>query len=405
MAEIPGDPTLIEPQDSDLAAEAAAQEAAAVAEESTVLFEREEDTLVIRLTGTWSLDLGLPSTSELERELEITPRARRVAFNTSELGPWDSALAAFLARAGELCRARGVETDRSGLPPGLSRLLDLAEAVPEKKDAHAGAVRRSWLERIGAVSIGYGQAASEFLAFVGETSFAFANLMRGKARFQRSELALTIQQCGVEALGIVSLISFMVGAILAFMGAVQLEQFGATMYVANLVAIAMVRDMGAMMTAIIMAGRTGAAFAAQLGTMKVTQEIDALQTMGIPPLEFLVLPRIIALVLMMPLLCAYSDVVGMLGGAAVGTGMLHLSPITYYHSTIQSITLAGLFGGLLKAATYGLLIAVSGCLRGFQCGGSSSAVGDAATTAVVTSIVLVVVACGLYAVIFNILGI
>src|SRR5260370_21758645 len=129
MAETPGDPTLIAPQDADLAAEAAEQEAAAVAEESTVLFERKDDTLVIRLTGIWSLDLGLPSTSELARELQITPR--KIAFDTSELGPWDSALVAFLARAGELCRARGIEADHAGLPRGLARLLELAEAVPE----------------------------------------------------------------------------------------------------------------------------------------------------------------------------------------------------------------------------------------------------------------------------------
>ena len=198
--------------------------------------------------------------------------------------------------------------------------MELAEAVPEKKDAHIGAVRRRWLERIGALSIGFGQSVGDFLAFVGEFSIAFANMMRGKARFQRSDLALTIQQCGANALGIVTLISFMVGVILAFMGAVQLSKFGASIYVADLVGIAMVRDMGAMMTAIIMSGRTGAAFAAQLGTMKVTQEIDALQTMGISPMEFLVLPRVIALVLMMPLLCVYADVVGVLGGATVGPG-------------------------------------------------------------------------------------
>ena len=136
------------------------------------------------------------------------------------------------------------------------------------------------LERIGSISIGYGQSIGEFLAFLGEFSFAFANMLRGTARFRRSDLALNLQQCGADALGIVALISFMVGAILAFMGAVQLSKFGASIYVANLVAIGMVRDMGAMMAAIIMSGRTGAAFAAQLGTMKVTQEIDALADHG-----------------------------------------------------------------------------------------------------------------------------
>jgi phospholipid/cholesterol/gamma-HCH transport system permease protein len=189
------------------------------------------------------------------------------------------------------------------------------------------------------------------------------------------------------------------------MGAVQLQQFGAAIYVADLVGIGVTREMGAMMTAIIMAGRTGAAFAAQLGTMKVTQEIDALTTMGLSPIEFLVLPRTVALILMMPLLCLYSDFIGILGGASVGVGMLDLSFTVYIKETIAAVTLGDLFGGLFKSAVYGVLIAVAGCWRGFQCGSSSSAVGDAATAAVVTGIVMIVTACGLFAVIFSILGI
>ena len=221
MPEPPGDITASAAEDSEGALEAAERSA----DESAVLFEREDDTLVVSLIGTWSLDLGLPSTSELEGELASTPPPRRVAFETGELGAWDSALVTFVARSGELCRAKGIAVDRAGLPPGLVRLLELAESVPEKKDAHAGQVRRPLLERIGSVSIGYGQSIGEFLAFLGELSLAFANMLRGVARFRRSDLALTIQQCGADALGIVALISFLVGAILAFMGAVQLSKF------------------------------------------------------------------------------------------------------------------------------------------------------------------------------------
>ena len=167
----------------------------------------------------------------------------------------------------------------------------------------------------------------------------------------------------------------------------------------------MVRDMGAMMTAIIMSGRTGAAFAAKLGTMKVTQEIDAFTTMGISPLEFLVLPRVLALVMMMPLLCLFADFVGILGGAFVGVTMLDLSLSAYMRETISTLTFVNFAGGLIKGTTYGGLIALAGCLRGFQCGDSSSAVGDAATAAVVMSIVMVVAACGVFAVAFNFLHI
>ena len=248
-------------------------------------------------------------------------------------------------------------------------------------------------------------SATEFITFVGQLTLAFGNLIRGKARYRTADLIEVIQQCGASAVGIVTLISFLVGVILAFMGAVQLSQFGAAIYVADLVGIGMVREMGAMMTAIIMSGRTGAAFAAKLGTMKVTEEIDALTTMGISPLEFLVLPRVLALVLMMPLLCLYADFVGILGGMFVGVSMLGLSPGAYMRETISTLTMANLLGGLFKATFYGVLIAIAGCLRGFQCGNSSSAVGDAATQAVVMSIVLVVIACGTFAVLFNVLGI
>jgi phospholipid/cholesterol/gamma-HCH transport system permease protein len=232
-----------------------------------------------------------------------------------------------------------------------------------------------------------------------------AKFARGKARYRTIDFMEVVQQCGPEAVGIVSLISFLVGVILAFMGAVQLSQFGASIYVADLVGIGMVRDMGAMMTAIIMSGRTGAAFAAKLGTMKVTQEIDAFTTMGISPLEFLVLPRVLALVMMMPLLCLFADLVGILGGAFVGVAMLDLSFSAYMRETISTFTFVNFIGGLIKGTTYGGLIALAGCLRGFQCGDSSSAVGDAATKAVVMSIVMVVAACGAFAVIFNFLKI
>jgi len=235
-------------------------------------------------------------------------------------------------------------------------------------------------------------------------TIALGRFMVGRARYRRVDLMVAIQDCGANAFGIVTLISFLVGTILAFMGAVQLEQFGASIFVADLVGIGMARDMGAMMTAIIMAGRTGAAFAAQLGTMKVTQEIDALSTMGISPMEFLVLPRVIALILMMPLLCFYSDLMGVLGGAAVGSGVLGLSFTTYFRETLHAVTLGDVLGGVFKSSVYGVIIAISGCLRGFQCGNNSSAVGDAATSAVVTGIVFIVVACGSFALVFNILG-
>jgi phospholipid/cholesterol/gamma-HCH transport system permease protein len=284
-------------------------------------------------------------------------------------------------------------------------MLALAEVVPEREGARGKDEKATVVARMGTWSIDLWKGAVSGVEFLGSCVIAMGSLARGRARFRRSDLFLHMQEAGVEALPIVTLISFLVGTILAFVGAVQLEQFGATIYVANLVGIAMVREMGAMMTGIVMAGRTGAAYAAQLGSMKVNQEIDALATMGISPLEFLVLPRMIALALMMPLLCLYSDAIGILGGVTVGVLGLGLSPITYYQYTQWAVQLDDLFGGIVKASVYGLLIAFFGCLRGMQSGSSSSAVGEATTRAVVSSIVAIISACGIFAVVFYVIGI
>ena len=366
---------------------------------------RGDDTLLVLLAGSWRLQDDLPSANEVRKQVKSNPRVRRIAFETQEITAWDSGLLTFLTKLVNQSAQGQIELDREGLPSGVRRLLSLAEAVPEKKGARTEAVQTSFVERVGRSFIDSEQSLLEMLTFFGEVTLTFVKLLRMKARYRTSDLMLLIQECGAQALPIVTLISFLVGVILAFVGAIQLAQFGAQIYVADLVGIAMVRDMGAMMTGIIMAGRTGAAFAAQLGTMKVTQEIDAFTTMGFSPLEFLVLPRMIALILMMPLLALYSDLVGILGGAAVGLGMLDLSATTYFRETMHAINLTDFFGGVFKSAVYGVLIALSGCLRGLECGSSSSAVGDATTSAVVTGIVFIIATCGIFSVIFYALGI
>jgi len=203
---------------------------------------------------------------------------------------------------------------------------------------------------------------------------------------------------------VVTLVTFLLGLILAFVGAIQLEMFGASIYVADLVGVGMVRDMAALMTAIVMAGRSGASYAAQIGTMQVNQEVDALQTFGISPVDFLVLPRVLALTLMVPVLTVYADVVSILGGAAVSLSMLGLSATAYYQQTVNAVTVGHLTGGLLKAATYGWLVATAGCFQGLHAARSSAGVGEAATTAVVRGIVSIIAACGIYAFLFYLLG-
>jgi phospholipid/cholesterol/gamma-HCH transport system permease protein len=329
---------------------------------------------------------------------------RRLTFATQELADWDSGLLTFLLKLKDMCGQSRVEFDHSGLPQGVQRLLALATAVPERQGVRRQAAQESLLVRLGKGAFAVIAALHEFLIFLGQLALAFVQLVRGRARFRGVDLALIVQESGAQALPIVSLISFLVGLILAFVGATQLKQFGAQIYIANLVGLGMAREMGAMMTGVIMAGRTGAAFAAQLGTMTVNQETDALTTMGLTPMEFLVLPRTLALVLMMPLLCIYADLVGILGGAVVGVGMLHLDAAQYYHQTLSALRLLDFVLGLIKGTVFGVVIALAGCMRGMQCGRSASAVGTATTSAVVTAIVWIIICDALLTVIYDILG-
>ena len=280
---------------------------------------------------------------------------------------------------------------------------------PAHNRCRQGARRRSerpgLLTRLGGQVIETGRDTMAFISFMGEATIALGRFLVGRARFRRVDLMAMIEDCGVRALPIVSLISVLIGLILAFVGAIQLRPFGAQIYVADLVSIAMAREMAAIMTGIIMAGRTGAAFAAQLGTMQVNEEIDAFRTLGFDPMEFLVLPRMLALILMMPLLTIYSNVMGILGGAIVGVGMLGLTPTEYYLETALSTTLTDLSLGIIKSVFFGIIVAITGCLKGIQSGRSASAVGDAATSAVVMAIVMIIVFDGIFAVVTNILGI
>jgi phospholipid/cholesterol/gamma-HCH transport system permease protein len=370
---------------------------------SVDLVERGDGSAVVLLSGDWRLSGTRPDRNPAD--LLAGRQVRLVGYDSSGLGAWDTSILTFLVSLTAACRERHFPVDHSGLPPAIQRLLLLAESLPDEEGAKQTEIRVGILEQIGERTLSAAGSVAEMLTFLGDATLMFGRLVGSGVRFRRSDLTLLVQQAGAEALGIVTLVSFLVGLILAFVGAAQLEQFGAAIYVANLVAVAMVRDIGALMTAIVMAGRSGAAYAAELGSMKVTQEIDALTTMGISPLEFLVIPRIVALFLMMPLLTLYADFLGILGGAFVGLTMLDLSFTTYMQQSADAVGLADLAGGLVKAAVYGILIALAGCLRGMQSGTSTSAVGVATTSAVVTSIILIISTCGVFAVVFYSLGI
>jgi phospholipid/cholesterol/gamma-HCH transport system permease protein len=328
-----------------------------------------------------------------------------IRFIASDLGRWDSLLITELIQILDVASSRGLAVDTSALPAAIQSLLALVYTVPERSD-----VRRSQPAVSGANAVieNFGNAllhGKKMLIFVGDLALSLRSIMSGKERFRRGDLWLYLQECGPSALPVVTLISLLVGLILAFVGALELSLFGAQIYIANLVSLGMTREMGGLMTAVIMSGRTGAAFAAQLGAMRVNDEIDALKTMDLDPMAFLVVPRMLALILILPLLCLYADLMGMIGGGLVAVNLFDVSLLEYLDRTAHAVHLKDFLVGFVKCSVFGVLIALSGCMRGMQCGRSASAVGDAATSAVVTSIVFIVIADSIMTIICNRLGI
>lgn len=361
--------------------------------------------LEVSLSGDWLLGQQSPGPDLILDRLRQTPRPGNVAFASTDLGDWDTALITALMAIHKSAAANGVAIDDSGLPEGARKLIALALAVKEREGARRSADEKGFLQKIGEDTLETWQFCKELATFLGELIQSFGRFFRGTATYLRSDVKQHIQEAGAEALPIVSLICFLIGMIFAFVGVMQLKLFGAGLYTADLVAVAMVREMAPIMTAIIMAGRTGAAYAAQIGTMKVNEEIDALTTLGINEIDYLVTPRVIALIVMMPMLTLYGSLMGILGGAMVGLAMLDVSLVQYVEQTIASLKLNSLFGGLFKCIVYGSLVALAGCQQGIACGSSAMAVGQATTKAVVMGIMLIVVSASILTVIYINLGI
>jgi len=363
------------------------------------IWQKDGEAWTLELAGDWRRD-GAP--------VEVTgnaPKSAATRYKTDALGSFDSTLPAFVFA---LLRSIPAEKHKApsleGLPESLRGLLTLALAVPEEHGPPALASPASAIGRLGHLTQKAWGSMIGVIHFVGETSQSLARFITHRARFRSSDFWMVVQECGVEALPIVTLISFLIGLILAFVGNVQLANFGASIFVADLVGIAMVREMGVVMTAIIMSGRTGAAFAAHIGSMKANEEIDALRTFGFDPFDFLVLPRLIALVLMMPVLTIFSNAIGILGGMMVGS-FVGIPPVLYWNETLTSVDLTNSSLGVIKSVFFGATIAISGCMQGMQAGKSSAAVGEATTKAVVAAITSIIVLDSAFAAIFTLLDI
>ncbi|MGZ4960659.1 MAG: MlaE family ABC transporter permease [Methylomonas sp.] len=367
--------------------------------------ERRDNRLEISVSGDWVMDVELPSIEPLLAQIDDSKDIKTLTFSTTALGRWDSLLVTDLLKVIDCAARNGIQVDKTTLPESIQGLLTLAYAVPERIDAQRSQQEASWDQYIVTATTNAIQHAKEILVFVGDMMISSLLALRGQAHFRRVDLWLYVQECGPSALPIVTLISLLVGLILAFVGAVQLSLFGAQIYIANLVSLGMTREMGGLMTAVIMAGRTGAAYAAQLGTMHVNSEIDALKTMNLDPMAFLVLPRMLALIFIMPLLCLYADLMGIIGGGVVTVNFFDVSLAEYLDRTGDAVQMKDFIVGFVKSSVFGVLIALSGCMRGMQCGRSASSVGDAGTSAVVTAIVFIVVSDSVMTIICNRLGI
>lgn len=364
-----------------------------------------KEVFEINFFGNWTTDSPAQGVEELLLRLADYPKIKKLTFSTKKLDDWDSFFMTQLILIIDFAKNKKITVDIQSLPKGIQGLLELAYSVKERDGARKQKKKISLIELIGRSLLNAKVELKNLVTFLGDLIQSAFSLIKGTGRFRFVDLMTYIQDCGPASLPIVSLISFLVGLILAFVGALQLSLFGAQMYLADLVGLGMTREMGALMVGIIMAGRTGAAYAAQIGTMNVNSEIDALKTMGFNPMEFLVMPRMLALILVMPLLCLYADFMGMLGGAAVAIGLFDISSTEYWVRTELAVQLKDVLVGLFKASIFGILIAYSGCIRGMQCGRSASAVGDAATSAVVTGIIFIVISDSLITIIFNQLGI
>lgn len=360
--------------------------------------------LSVDVGGRWSINEPWPDNAAKAIEEAGQTGVKELRLSSANLGQWDSSLLVFLYQLAGMARKHGLPVDLD-LPSGISRLVRMAFAVPPRAGAERTRQEAGILAEVGEATLSLGPRILDFLNFLGDVSLGLGRLFIGRSRMRLQDLVQAMYQCGVLSLPIISLTSMLFGLILAFVGAVQLTQFGAQIYVAGLVGIGMLRVMGAVMVGVVMSGRIGAAYAALIGTMQVNEELDALKTIGISPIDFLVVPRVLALTLMVPLLTLYADLMGVIGGYLVGTLMLGLNGLEYFHATTQMVHFRQVLIGLSYGTVFGVVIAIAACYQGVRCGRSAMAVGNTTTRAVVCSIVGIIVMTAIITVICNVLGI
>jgi len=356
---------------------------------------------VLSLAGRLDREGLEPLVGEVRRLLEERrPKALRLELAGLEYLDSAGALALTLveqeaAKAGLDCRLEGLDPKAAALkalidPAALTR----PPLIPSER-------RRPFLDQVGEAALAFWDDLREMVGFVGELTLALGRVLTRPRELRWGDVALYMERVGVDGLPIVGLIALLMGLIIAFMSSLQLASFGANIYVASLVALAMVRELGPIMTAVLVAGRSGSAFAAEIGTMKVNEEVEALVVMGYDPVMFLALPKVLAAAVVVPLLTLYADLLAILGGMLVGVLGLDLTVYSYVQQTARSLEVFDVISGLLKSLVFAVLIAVVGCQRGFGVRGGAQAVGRATTSAVVTALFLIIVTDSVFAILLH----
>lgn len=366
---------------------------------ATLTIHTEPDTLSIALRGV----LNLHTTPDILNQLTLVeqPVPKDIRADLSEVTRMDDCGALVIMRLQRMASEQNSSLELQGTPEHVRDLLEFLHLDEPSAPSPIKRAKPNFMTRFGMKTMNVVDQAASHVNFVGEVTVTVLSLLRHPGRLRLGDTITYMQQVGVDALPIVGLISFLLGLIMAFMSAVQLQQFGANIYVASLVALSMVRELGPIMTAIIVAGRSGSAFAAEIGTMKVSDEVDALITMGFKPALFLVAPKLIASVLVVPLLAMFSNLFAIAGGLLIGVTTLDLTVNGYMIQTMNTLSIFDINWGLFKSAIFAVLIATVGCFKGYQVRGGAASVGQATTSAVVTGIFLVVLVDSVLAVILR----
>jgi len=357
----------------------------------------------VRCTGVWTVGRIAGLEERLERG--AWPRGAEISLDGSAVTAMDTAGAWLVQRLLRTLERDGVRVALHGLSPAHTALLQMVAATDVGSAVAAGAAPASRLERIGVRAWDAGRQLFETLAFIGEVARSAFRSASRPARIRWKTVLYNVRTAGFDALPITGLLCFLMGIVISYQGATQFRRYGANIFVVDLVGLAMLRELSPLLTAIIVAGRSGSAYAAQIGTMKVTEEIDALRTVGIAPLELLVLPKILALVIALPLLTVYADMLGVAGGMVMAKSELGVTYPDFVDRLQYALLLPDFLVGIGKAPVFAAIIAVVGCFQGFQVAGDAESVGRRTTISVVQSIFLVIVADSLFSVVFNYLGI